>query len=212
MPSNTELGKQRRSRGETQKIILEYIRDQIAMRGYPPSVREICDAVGLKSTSTVHGHLKRLETKGLLRRDAMKPRAMEILDGMASGGHDSITVPLLGPVAAGSPILAEENRDDQISLPAFMVGSGEHFALAVRGDSMINAGILNGDYIVVHKQLTANNGEIVVAMVQGDATVKRFYKENGHFRLQPENPAMAPIYTPSVDILGKVVSVFRVLR
>ncbi len=212
MPSDTELGKQRRSRGETQKIILEYIRGQIAMRGYPPSVREICDAVGLKSTSTVHGHLKRLETKGLLRRDAMKPRAMEILDGMAGGGHDLITVPLLGPVAAGSPILAEENRDDQISLPAFMVGSGEHFALAVRGDSMINVGILNGDYIVVHKQLTANNGEIVVAMVQGDATVKRFYKENGHFRLQPENPAMAPIYTPSVDILGKVVSVFRVLR
>ena len=212
MPSNTELGKQRRSRGETQKIILEFIRDQIAMRGYPPSVREICDAVGLKSTSTVHGHLKRLESKGQLRRDAMKPRSMEILDGMSSGGQDLISVPLLGPVAAGSPILAEEDRDDQISLPAFMVGSGDHFALAVRGDSMMNAGILNGDYIVVHKQSTANNGEIVVAMVQGDATVKRFYKENGHFRLLPDNPAMAPIYTPSVDVLGKVVSVFRVLK
>jgi repressor LexA len=205
-----EAGKQKRSRGETQQFILDYIKEQIALRGYPPSVREICDAVGLKSTSTVHGHLKRLENKGLLRRDAMKPRAMEIL-------HDDdkeknlVSIPLLGPVAAGSPILAEENYDDYLELPSFMMGKGEHFALTVRGDSMMNVGIMHGDTIVVHRQSTANNGDIVVALLQGDATVKRYFKENGHFRLQPENSTMAPIYTPFVEVLGKVVSVFRVL-
>lgn len=208
----SEIGKQRRSRGETQDAILAFIREQIALHGYPPSVREICDAVGLKSTSTVHGHLRRLENKGLLRRDAMKPRAMEVLSSDPDSATALVTVPLLGPVAAGSPILAEENYDDQLELPSFMLGKGEHFALTVRGDSMINAGILHGDTIVVHRQSTANNGEIVVALLQGDATVKRYYKENGHFRLQPENPTMAPIYTPSVEILGKVVSVIRVLK
>lgn len=206
-----EAGKQKRSRGETQQFILNYIKEQIALQGYPPSVREICDAVGLKSTSTVHGHLKRLESKGLLRRDAMKPRAMEILTEDEKENR-FISVPLLGPVAAGSPILAEENYDDYLEIPSFMLGKGEHFALTVRGDSMINVGIMHGDTIVVHRQSTANNGDIVVALLQGDATVKRYFKENGHFRLQPENSSMAPIYTPSVEVLGKVVSVLRVLK
>ncbi len=206
-----EAGKQKRSRGETQQFILNYIKEQIALQGYPPSVREICDAVGLKSTSTVHGHLKRLESKGLLRRDAMKPRAMEILTEDEKE-NSFISVPLLGPVAAGSPILAEENYDDYLEIPSFMLGKGEHFALTVRGDSMINVGIMHGDTIVVHRQSTANNGDIVVALLQGDATVKRYFKENGHFRLQPENSSMAPIYTPSVEVLGKVVSVLRVLK
>ncbi len=206
-----DTGKQKRSRGETQQFILEYIKEQIALRGYPPSVREICDAVGLKSTSTVHGHLKRLENKGLLRRDAMKPRAMELLKD-EDKEQSFISVPLLGPVAAGSPILAEENYDDYLEIPTFMLGKGEHFALTVRGDSMMNVGIMHGDTIIVHKQSTANNGDIVVALLQGDATVKRYFKENGHFRLQPENNSMAPIYTPSVEVLGKVVSVFRVIK
>lgn len=206
-----DTGKQKRSRGETQQFILEYIKEQIALRGYPPSVREICDAVGLKSTSTVHGHLKRLENKGLLRRDAMKPRAMELLKD-EDKEQSFISVPLLGPVAAGSPILAEENYDDYLEIPTFMLGKGEHFALTVRGDSMMNVGIMHGDTIIVHKQSTANNGDIVVALLQGDATVKRYFKENGHFRLQPENNSMAPIYTSSVEVLGKVVSVFRVIK
>lgn len=204
---------QKRPRGVTQNKILEYINEQIDGRGYPPSVREICDALNIKSTSTVHGHLKRMEAKGLLVRDAMKPRAIGVVKNVVPHEESTFTtVPLVGTVAAGLPILAEENIEDQLELPDFMLSRGDHFALTVRGDSMITAGIMNGDTIVVHRQQTANNGDIVVALVQGDATVKRFYKENGHFRLQPENPAMAPIYTPSVDILGKVVSVFRVLR
>lgn len=208
-----DIGKQKASRGETSKAILDFISEQVALKGYPPSVREICEAVGLKSTSTVHGHLRRLESRGQLRRDAMKPRAMEVTaDGRAEESSPFISVPLLGAVAAGSPILAEENFDENLELPAFMVGSGEHFALTVRGDSMIEAGIMNGDTIIVHRQSTANNGDIVVALLQGDATVKRYFKENGRFRLQPENAHMAPIYTPAVDILGKVISVFRVLK
>lgn len=212
MPLNEDVhGKQRRTRGETQAFILDFISAQIVEKGYPPSVREICSAVGLKSTSTVHGHLKRLESKGLLRRDAMKPRAMELLSE-AEVRTDIVSVPVLGPIAAGSPILAEEQYGELIDLPSFMVGNGDHFALRVRGDSMINAGILDDDIIVVHKQATANNGDIVVAMIHGDATVKRFFKEKSCFRLQPENPTMPPIYTPIVDVLGKVVSVFRVVK
>lgn len=199
----------RRARGDTQQRILEFIEQEIEKKGYPPSVREIGDAVGLKSTSTVHGHLCRLEARGLLRRDAMKPRAMEVkaskkaTDGMR-------TVPVVGNVAAGSPILAEEYIEDQVSLPESMVGDGTNFILKVHGDSMINCGIMDGDYVVVHKQNTANNGEIVVAIIEGSATVKRFYRENGRFRLQPENNSMAPIYTRKVDIAGKVVSVYRI--
>jgi repressor LexA len=199
-------------RGDTQNRILEYIKKQVAEKGYPPSVREIGEAVGLKSTSTVHGHLKRLESKGLIKRDAMKPRAMELLiDNDASTNHMVQMVPLLGPVAAGQPILAEESIRETLPIPSALLGNGTYFALAIRGDSMIQAGILNGDYVIVRQQTDANNGDIVVAMVGGDATVKRYYRENGRFRLQPENPAMQPIYTTVVEILGKVVSVFRLL-
>ncbi len=200
----------KRKHGETQNLILLYIREQVQTRGFPPSVREICESVGLKSTSTVHGHLKRLEKQGLLRRDSMKPRAMAVLKGGSEQGKGRVRmVPLLGPVAAGSPILAEESISEMLPLPDFLLSDGNHFALLVRGDSMIGAGILDGDYLVVRQQNQANNGDIVVAMIAGDATVKRFFKEKGRFRLQPENPAMQPIITEEVEILGKVVSVYR---
>ena len=200
----------KRARGDTQQRILAFIEQEIAQKGYPPSVREIGDAVGLKSTSTVHGHLRRLEARGMLRRDAMKPRAMEVCaDNVSARSAGIEMVPLVGNVAAGSPILAEEYIEDQIPLPESLLGEGKHFVLKVHGDSMINAGIMDGDYVVVRQQNTANNGEIVVAMIEGSATVKRFYRENGHFRLQPENSAMLPIITRSVDIAGKVVTVYR---
>lgn len=200
----------KRARGDTQQRILAFIEQEIAQKGYPPSVREIGDAVGLKSTSTVHGHLRRLEARGMLRRDAMKPRAMEVcVDNAPARSAGIEMVPLVGNVAAGSPILAEEYIEDQIPLPESLLGEGKHFVLKVHGDSMINAGIMDGDYVVVRQQNTANNGEIVVAMIEGSATVKRFYRENGHFRLQPENSAMLPIITRSVDIAGKVVTVYR---
>ncbi len=199
-----------RPRGDNQQRILDYIRSVIQTRGYPPSVREIGAAVGLKSTSTVHGHLQRLEKKGLIHRDAMKPRAMEVSG--VTPNDSSVSVPLIGHVTAGIPILAEENLDEFIQLPTAMVGEGSHFILQVHGDSMINAGILDGDFIVVHQQVEANNGEIVVAMIDDSATVKRFYKENGHFRLQPENPVMEPIIVPEVTILGKVISLYRMMK
>ena len=202
----------KRKHGETQALILDFIREQIAENGFPPSVREICDAVGLKSTSTVHGHLKRLEKQGILKRDTMKPRAMAVMKPSAEEERELIRmVPLLGPVAAGSPILAEENASEMLPIPEFMLRDGQHFALLVRGDSMIQAGILNGDYLVVKQQPYAQNGDIVVALVEGDAAVKRFYKEKGHFRLQPENNAMQPIIVKDVEILGKVISVYRTL-
>jgi len=203
----------KKPRGDTQERILAYIEKEILDRGYAPSVREIGEAVGLRSTSTVHGHLMRLEKKGLLHRDAMKPRAMGVLkrsEGLQSDSDIQVhQIPVVGNVAAGTPILAEESIEDLIPLPSDFLSEGEHFILHVCGDSMIQAGILNGDYIVVKKQSVANNGEIVVAMVEDEATVKRFYKENGHFRLQPENDAMAPIIVDSVQILGKVVSLLR---
>ena len=201
----------KRKHGETQGLILDFIREQISENGFPPSVREICEAVGLKSTSTVHGHLKRLEKQGILKRDSMKPRAMAVTNKASDKNEAFTLVPLLGPVAAGSPILAEESISEMIPIPDFMMKDGQHFALVVRGDSMIQAGIFDGDYIVVKQQQTAMNGDIVVAMVSGDATVKRFFKEKGHFRLQPENDAMKPIIVKDVDVLGKVVSVFRSL-
>ena len=202
----------KRKHGETQKLILEYIRTQVEENGFPPSVREICQAVGLKSTSTVHGHLKRLEKQGLLKRDSMKPRAMAVVENEETPVKELMRmVPLLGPVAAGTPILAEENVSDMLPIPEFMLKDGAYFALLVRGDSMIQAGILNGDYLVVKQQNHAFNGDIVVAMVNGDATVKRFYKEKGHFRLQPENDAMQPIVVDEVEVLGKVVTVYRAL-
>lgn len=205
----------KKPRGDMQERILAYIQQEIQARGYAPSVREIGEAVGLRSTSTVHGHLMRLEKKGLLHRDAMKPRAMGVLKP-SEASENSFTgavqqIPVVGRVAAGMPILAEENVDEVMMLPEDFVGEGEHFILRVCGDSMIQAGIFSGDYIVVRKQPNANNGEIVVALVDDEATVKRYYKENGHFRLQPENDLMAPIIVPSVEILGKVVSLMRKL-
>lgn len=204
----------KKPRGDTQERILAYIQNEISSRGYAPSVREIGEAVGLKSTSTVHGHLQRLEKKGLLHRDAMKPRAMG-LSFSATEEENAISnvcaIPVVGRVAAGIPILAEENVEEMLALPTDLIGEGQHFILQVRGESMIQAGILNGDYIVVRSQPEASNGEIIVAMVDDEATVKRFYKEDGHFRLQPENDAMAPIIVNEVTILGRVVSLLRKL-
>ena len=197
-------------RGDTQAKILAYIEKATLQKGYPPSVREICDATGLKSTSTVHGHLIRLEKKGLLYRDSMKPRAISVPSDHQMYRTEMINVPIVGRVSAGSPILATENIEDYIALPQSMLGEGEHYVLGVRGESMIEAGIMDGDYVVVRKQPTAYNGDIVVAMVEDDATVKRFYRENGHFRLQPENSTMGPIIVPEVTILGKVVSLYRI--
>lgn len=198
-------------RGDMQARILAYIEQEIRTRGYAPSVREIGEAVGLKSTSTVHGHLTRMEKKGLLHRDAMKPRAIGLSTSFSPFDENASLreIPVVGRVAAGTPILAEENIEETMTLPEEMVGSGELFILRVRGESMIQAGIMNDDYIVVHRQMNANNGEIVVAMIDDEATVKRFYKENGHIRLQPENDAMEPIIVPEVTILGKVVSLIR---
>ena len=201
----------RKPRGDMQARILAYIEQEIRTRGYAPSVREIGEAVGLKSTSTVHGHLTRMEKKGLLHRDAMKPRAIGLSAAFSPFDENASLreIPVVGRVASGTPILAEENIEETMTLPEEMVGSGELFILRVRGESMIQAGIMNDDYIVVHRQMNANNGEIVVAMIDDEATVKRFYKENGHIRLQPENDAMEPIIVPEVMILGKVVSLIR---
>lgn len=197
------------ARGDTQAKILAYIEKATLQKGYPPSVREICEATGLKSTSTVHGHLIRLEKKGLLYRDSMKPRAISVPADHQAYRADLLQVPVVGRVTAGIPITATENIEDYISLPQAMIGSGDHFILSVRGESMIEAGILDGDYVIVRKQSTADNGDIVIAMIDDEATVKRFYKENGVFRLQPENSAMEPIIVPELTILGKVVSLYR---
>jgi repressor LexA len=191
----------------SQRKILEFIKKEIELKGYPPSVREICEAVNLKSTSTVHGHLEQLEKRGLIRRDSTKPRAMEVLDNPLSRGR---SVPLVGRVTAGIPILAEENIEDYIVLPQDLVGvEDELFALKLRGDSMIRAGILSGDYIIVRKQNHADNGDIVVAMVEDEATVKRIFFEKDGVRLQPENPYFDPIYSRKVVVVGKVTALFR---
>ncbi len=197
------------TRGETQAKILAYIEKATLQKGYPPSVREICEATGLKSTSTVHGHLIRLEKKGLLYRDSMKQRAISVPADHQVYRTEMVQVPVVGRVTAGIPITATENIEDYIPLPQNMLSSGEHFILSVSGESMINAGILDGDYVVVRKQNTADNGDIVIAMIDDEATVKRFYKENGIFRLQPENPTMEPIIVSELTILGKVVSLYR---
>ena len=213
----------RRPRGDTQEKILEFIKQEIREKGYPPSVREICEAVSLKSTSTVHGHLQRLEKKGLLHRDDMKPRAIEVLAGKERETENIVSVPVIGEVAAGVPIPAEQEFIEEMPLPESFVGSGEHFILNVRGTSMIDAGIRDGDMVVVRRQQTADNGEIVVAMIDGEATVKRFFRteqlwdflakrffrEDGHFRLQPENETMEPIIVDDVIILGKVTALLR---
>lgn len=197
-------------RGDSQARILEYIQKYTSQKGYPPSVREICNATGLRSTSTVHGHLIRLEKKGLLYRDSMKPRAITLPMDENGSRTGTVSVPVVGRVTAGTPILAMENIEEYVGLPENMLGEGEHYVLLVRGESMVEAGILDGDYVVVRKQPDANNGDIVVAMIDDEATVKRFYKENGAFRLQPENSTMKPIIVPEVTILGKVVSLYRV--
>ena len=193
----------------SQRRILEFIKKEIELKGYPPSVREICEAVNLKSTSTVHGHLEQLEKRGLIRRDSTKPRAMEVLENPLSKGR---SVPLVGRVTAGIPILAEENIEDYIVLPQDLVGSDDElFALRVRGESMIRAGILNGDFIIVRKQSHADNGDIVVAMIEDEATVKRIFFERDGVRLQPENPYYDPIYSRKVTVVGKVSALIRKL-
>ncbi|WEV50449.1 transcriptional repressor LexA [Lactobacillus sp. ESL0731] len=192
--------------------ILRYIYETVADRGFPPTVREICAAVNLSSTSTVHGHLSRLERKGLLIKDATKPRALEITtEGKRALGIKPSEIPVVGVVTAGQPILAVEDIEDYFPLPPDLANdAGDLFMLKVHGESMINAGILNGDNVIVRKQSSAINGEIVVAMTEeNEATVKRFYKEKTHYRLQPENDTMAPIILDRVQILGKVVGLYR---
>lgn len=201
-------------RGNNQQKILEYIKSEIQDKGYPPSVREIANAVGLKSTSTVHGHLQRLEKKGLLHRDAMKPRAMEIVGDPNFLRNTTEAVPVVGHVQAGSPILAEENYEEYLAIPDVMLGKGDHFILRVHGNSMIDAGILDGDYVVVQQKKDVRNGDVIVAMIDGDScTVKRYFRESdGRIRLQPENPDMEPIYPTEMQIMGEVVSLFRLIK
>ena len=193
-----------------QKEILEYIKATILKKGYPPTVREICEAVRLKSTSSVHSHLETLEQNGYIRRDPTKPRAMEILDDtFALTRREMVQIPIIGTVAAGQPILAEENIEDYFPVPAEMLPNSEIFMLRIKGESMINAGIFDGDRVIVQQTSVAQNGDIVVALIDDSATVKRFYKEDGHYRLQPENDTMEPIIVPNLDILGKVIGLFR---
>ena len=190
--------------------ILEYIKETILKKGYPPAVREICEAVNLKSTSSVHSHLETLEKNGYIRRDPTKPRTIEIIDDCFNlARREVVNVPLLGTVAAGMPLLAQENIENYFPIPAEMLPDKEVFMLRVKGDSMVEAGIFNGDLIFVEKTATAENGEIVVALLDDSAAVKRFYKENGHYRLQPENSSMEPILADEVQILGKVIGLFR---
>lgn len=196
---------------QRQRQILNFIKDETRKRGYPPSVREIGEAIGLKSSSTVHGHLAHLEQKGMIRRDPSKPRAIEVLDGDVDHkpGRPVVNVPFLGKVTAGQPILATESIEEYLPLPQDLVGNEELFILQVRGDSMIEAGILDGDYVVVRRQSTARNGEIVVALIGDEATVKRFYREADHICLKPENSRHEPIRVRDCQILGKVAALFR---
>lgn len=215
---------------DRERKILTYMKDEIKKKGYPPTVREMCTALGIKSTSTTHKDLENLEMKGYIKKDPAKPRALMIIDpetGKSFGESeatepqhvqteraDVVDVPVIGRIAAGTPILAEQNIDDTIPVPARFLPKGNSFMLTVRGESMVEAGIMDGDYILVHQQNTANNGDIVVAMVDGfesEATVKTFYKENDHIRLQPENQNMSPIIVSDVKILGLVKGVFRYL-
>jgi repressor LexA len=195
-----------------QQEIFDFIKKYSARYGYPPTVRDIGKAVGLASSSTVHAHLANLEKVGLLRRDPSKPRAIELLDKAVGAVKDVVApggLPVIGHVAAGQPILAEENIEEYVSVPELAGGEEGEYVLRIRGDSMKNAGILEGDFVVVHRQDTANDGEIVVALVGEEATVKRFFREEDHVRLQPENETMEPIRSREVRILGRVVGVFR---
>lgn len=196
-----------------QQEILEYIKSQILERGFPPAVRDICEAVQLKSTSSVHSHLETLEKNGYIRRDPTKPRAIEILDDSFNfTRREMVNVPIVGRVAAGEPLLAEQNIEEYFPIPMDFMPNKQTFMLKVKGESMINAGILDGDYVLVEERKTAHNGEMIVALVDDGATVKRFYKEEGIIRLQPENDTMEPIIVPDCTILGKVIGVFRFMK
>lgn len=198
---------------DKQQKVLDYVKEQIKKEGYAPSVREICKALDLKSTSTVHGYLSRLEKKGLIQKAALKPRTLRIVDEEEEKpfytSKEMVDVPIVGKVTAGLPILAVENIEDTFPLPIDFVGNSETFMLRVRGDSMIDAGILDGDLVLVKKQNNAENGDIVVALIEDEATVKKFYKEKNYIRLQPQNQFMQPIIVPTCTILGKVAGVFR---
>ena len=196
-----------------QQEILDYIKSQILERGFPPAVRDICEAVHLKSTSSVHSHLETLEKNGYIRRDSTKPRAIEILDEAFNfTRREMVNVPIVGRVAAGEPLLAEQNIEEYFPIPMEFMPNKQTFLLKVCGESMINAGILNGDYVRAQEENTAHKGDMVVAMIEEGATVKTFYKEEGVIRLQPENDFMDPIIVPDCTILGKVIGVFRFMR
>ena len=195
---------------EKQKEILEFMKTEILNKGYPPTVRDICEAVKLSSTSSVHAHLEKLEKNGYIRRDPTKPRAIEIIDDNFNlTRREVVNVPLVGCVAAGQPLLAVENIENYFPIPAEYMPNVQTFMLKVKGESMINVGIFDGDTILVKQQDHANNGDMVVALIDDSATVKTFYKEDGHIRLQPENDSMDPIIVPDCKILGKVFGVFR---
>mgnify|MGYP000565820284 FL=1 len=196
-----------------QKEILEFIKSQIINKGYPPAVREICEAVNLKSTSSVHSHLESLEKNGYIRRDPSKPRAIEIIDDEFNlTRRELVNIPIVGTITAGQPILAVENIESYFPIPSEYMPNSETFMLKVKGDSMINAGILDGDRIIVQRQSHAKNGDYVVALIDDEVTVKTFYKENGYFRLQPENDAMEPIIVSDLQILGVVIGLFRMIK
>ena len=195
---------------DKQREILEYMKQEILNKGYPPTVRELCDAVHLKSTSSIHSHLETLEKNGYIRRDPSKPRAIEIVDDNFNlTRREVVNVPIVGSIAAGQPLLAIQNIDNYFPMPAEYMPNQNTFMLKVKGESMINAGIFDGDVILVKQQSTAKNGEMVAALVEDSATVKTFYKEDGHIRLQPENDNMDPIIVPDCQILGVVFGVFR---
>lgn len=205
----------RRRDTDKQQKILEFVNRQVATKGYPPSVREICDAVGFKSPSTVHAYIKKMEAEGQIVKDATKPRALRTLEGSTKPFEGYVSdreienVPVLGRVTAGAPILAVENVEETFPIPVQYLENAISFMLRVRGDSMLNAGILDGDYILVRQQNTATNGDMVVALIEDEATVKTYYREKDHIRLQPENPDFQPILVPSCTILGKVTGLFR---
>lgn len=205
-----------------QQQVLAYMKETIKLKGFPPTVREICDAIGIKSTSTVYSDIKALEIQGFIKKDPSKPRALAIVDSISKGEREPafeaddinmVQLPVIGNVAAGVPILSEQNIEDNIPFPARFIGNGNNFLLVVHGDSMVNVGINDGDYLIVQEDQTASNGDIVVAMIDGafetEATVKRFYREKGHIRLQPENDFMEPIIVDDCKIVGKVKGVFR---
>lgn len=197
---------------DKQREILEYIKEMILKKGYPPTVREICETVKLKSTSSVHSHLEQLERNGYIRRDPTKPRTIEITDDTFNlARRELVNVPLIGTVAAGAPLLAQENIESYFPIPAEILPNRETFMLTVKGDSMIEAGILSGDRVIVAQTDTAENGEIVVALLDDSATVKRFFRGDGYIRLQPENSSMEPILVKQVRILGRVIGLFRMM-